>query len=101
MFSAVSGVGNLQYLLQGLWMVPGTLIISTPLKRNMQGEFDYSHRKEIRNALKSLMTGGWSTMAERDASRPTFGGPNLVLVGVVGAGVQFQVERKDQPAGRR
>jgi outer membrane protein OmpA-like peptidoglycan-associated protein len=72
----------------------GTPYNFNSIETQYAGEFDYSHRKEIKTALKNLMTGSWNTMAERDASRPTFGGPNIVLVGVVGAGIQFKLNEK-------
>jgi outer membrane protein OmpA-like peptidoglycan-associated protein len=57
-------------------------------------EFDYKHRKDIKTALKNLWTGGFTTMAQRDASHPTLGGAPLGLVGVVGMGFQFKLNNQ-------
>jgi outer membrane protein OmpA-like peptidoglycan-associated protein len=56
--------------------------------------FTYSQRKDVKKALKDLWTGKWSTMAQRDPSRPTLGGPNIGFVGVFGAGMQFKLNNK-------
>ena len=58
------------------------------------GEFDYKHKKQIRSALKSVLTGSWSTMAERGNTTATLGGAPLVAVGVVGMGMQFKLNNK-------
>jgi len=57
-------------------------------------QFDYKHRKDILKALKNMMNGPWSTMAERTSTGPTLGGAPLMLVGVVGMGFQFKLNNK-------
>jgi outer membrane protein OmpA-like peptidoglycan-associated protein len=59
-----------------------------------QGQFNYSHRKDISKALKNLVTGPWSTMAERDNSQATLGGAPLRVSGVLGAGVEFKLSSR-------
>ncbi|MDP4150699.1 MAG: OmpA family protein [Bacteroidota bacterium] len=56
--------------------------------------FTYSNRKAIKSALKSLWTGPWSTMAERDNSRPTLGGAPLGFVGVFGVGFEVKLNNR-------
>ncbi|HEY6899561.1 MAG TPA: OmpA family protein [Puia sp.] len=56
--------------------------------------FTYKNRKDIRSDLKNLLTGDWTTMAERSNTNPTFGGAPLALVGVVGMGFQFKLSNK-------
>jgi outer membrane protein OmpA-like peptidoglycan-associated protein len=58
------------------------------------GQFDYKHRKDIRNALKDLLNGPWSTMAERDHSQGSLGGAPLRLAAVVGAGIQLKLNSR-------
>ena len=57
-------------------------------------QFDYKHRNQIRSALKSVLTGSWSTMAERPSTSATLGGAPLTVVGVVGVGFQFKLSDK-------
>lgn len=57
------------------------------------GQFDYKHRGDIRKALKNLQTGPWSTMAERDHAA-TLGGAPLRVGAVLGAGVEFKLNRR-------
>ena len=53
---------------------------------------DYSHRKDIRNAIKNnVLTGKWDQIAERPSSSATLGGVPLTVVGVVGAGIQVKL----------
>jgi len=52
---------------------------------------DYSNRKQIRSALKGVMTGSWNTIAERPSTTGTMGGVPLDFVGVVGIGAQFKL----------
>jgi outer membrane protein OmpA-like peptidoglycan-associated protein len=56
--------------------------------------FNYSDRKAIKSALKDLLTGPWSTLAQRDNSRGTLGGAPLGIVGVLGAGFQLKLNNK-------
>jgi len=55
---------------------------------------DYKHRKDIRKALKNLLSGDWSTMAERGSTNGTLGGAPLMVVGVVGIGMQFKLSNR-------
>lgn len=55
---------------------------------------DYSHRKDIRNALKNVLTGNWNHIAERPSTTATLGGVPLTVVGVVGAGIQVKLTDK-------
>jgi hypothetical protein len=52
---------------------------------------DYKNRKQIRSALKNVLTGKWDVIAERSSVSATLGGAPLTLVGVVGAGAQFKL----------
>ncbi|MBS1659753.1 MAG: OmpA family protein [Bacteroidetes bacterium] len=56
--------------------------------------FTYKNRKDIRSDLKNLLTGDWSTMAERSNNNATLGGAPIMLVGVVGMGFQFKLNNK-------
>jgi len=60
----------------------------------VNGPFDYKHRKDTRNQLKSLLTGSWTTMAERGSANGTLGGAPIAAAGVVGLGVQFKLNNK-------
>jgi outer membrane protein OmpA-like peptidoglycan-associated protein len=55
--------------------------------------FSYSQRKDIRKAIKSVITGPWSTMAEREGGA-TIGGAPLAAVGVAGMGVEFKLNNR-------
>jgi outer membrane protein OmpA-like peptidoglycan-associated protein len=55
------------------------------------GMFDYGHRNDIRKALKNLLDGPWSTMAQRDPSQPTLGKAPFRVATVVGAGIQYRL----------
>src|SRR5258708_5700446 len=55
---------------------------------------DYKHRKDIRKALKSALSGPWSTMAERGTANATLGGAPLMAVGVLGMGFQFKLNNR-------
>jgi len=57
------------------------------------GQFPYSKRKDIRKAIKNVMTGEWNTLAER-ASGSTLGGAPIAVVGVAGLGVQFKLNNR-------
>jgi outer membrane protein OmpA-like peptidoglycan-associated protein len=56
--------------------------------------FDYKHRKEIRKAIKQVITGPWSTMGDRNGTTATLGGAPLAAVGVVGLGVEFKLNNR-------
>jgi outer membrane protein OmpA-like peptidoglycan-associated protein len=58
------------------------------------GQFDYKHRKDIRKAVKNVLTGSWSTMAERGSTNGTLGGAPLSVVGVAGIGFQFKLNNR-------
>ena len=55
------------------------------------GPYDHKHKKDIRNQLKSLLTGSWTTMAERGSNNGTLGGAPLAIGGVAGIGFQFKL----------
>ncbi|HXD77697.1 MAG TPA: OmpA family protein [Puia sp.] len=52
---------------------------------------NYSHRKQIRNALKNVLTGKWDVIADRSSTSATLGGVPLTVVGVAGLGMQFKL----------
>jgi hypothetical protein len=61
---------------------------------NVEAQFpneDYKHRKDILKAVKSVLTGGWNTMAERGSANGTLGGAPLAFVGVFGLGFEFKL----------
>jgi len=58
------------------------------------GQFDYSNRKAIKSALKSIMDGKFDTQAEEDNGHPKLGGWPVYPVMVVGAGVEFKLNNK-------
>jgi outer membrane protein OmpA-like peptidoglycan-associated protein len=61
---------------------------------NVIAEFpdeDYKNRKEIRNALKNVLTGTWNHIAERPSTAATLGGAPITIVGILGAGFQFKL----------
>jgi OmpA-OmpF porin, OOP family len=51
----------------------------------------YSNRKQIRSALKSVLTGKWDVIAERPSTSATLGAAPLTIVGVTGIGAQFKL----------
>jgi hypothetical protein len=53
--------------------------------------FTYKNRKQIRSAIKDLITGPWSTMAQRDPGQPTLGGAPFRPAAVFGAGVEVKI----------
>ncbi|MBS1669479.1 MAG: OmpA family protein [Bacteroidetes bacterium] len=58
------------------------------------GQFDYSNRKAIKSALKSIMDGKFDTQAQEDNGHPKLGGWPVYPVMVVGAGVEFKLNNK-------
>lgn len=56
--------------------------------------YTYSNRKNIKKAIKNDLTGGWTTMALRDATKPDFGGAPIDIVGVAGIGFQFKLNNR-------
>lgn len=58
------------------------------------GQFDYKHRKDIRKAVKDKLTGGWTTLADRNGVTATLGGAPLAAVGVIGMGVEFKLNNR-------
>jgi outer membrane protein OmpA-like peptidoglycan-associated protein len=58
------------------------------------GEFDHKHKSQIRSAVKSVLTGSWTTMAERGNTSGSLGGAPLAVAGVVGFGFQFKLNNK-------
>ena len=52
---------------------------------------DYKHKKQIRSALKNVLTGNWNTIAERPSTSGTLGGVPLTIVGVLGIGAEFKL----------
>jgi outer membrane protein OmpA-like peptidoglycan-associated protein len=55
---------------------------------------DHAHKKEIRSALKSVLTGKWNHIAERPSTAGTLGAAPLTVVGVVGIGMEFKLSSK-------
>jgi outer membrane protein OmpA-like peptidoglycan-associated protein len=52
---------------------------------------DYKEKKQIRSALKNVLTGNWNTIAERPSSSRSLGGVPLSIDGVLGIGAQFKL----------
>src|SRR6185437_11776596 len=52
---------------------------------------DYKHKKDIRSALKNVLTGNWNHIAERPGTSASLGGVPLSAVGVAGLGFQVKV----------
>lgn len=57
------------------------------------GAFTYANRKSNLSALKSFMTGPWSTLAER-YGEGSLGGAPITFVGVFGLGFEFKLNDK-------
>jgi outer membrane protein OmpA-like peptidoglycan-associated protein len=55
---------------------------------------DHSHKKEIRSALKSVLTGNWNHIAERPSTGGTLGAAPLTVVAVAGIGMEFKLSSK-------
>jgi len=55
--------------------------------------YPYSQHKNIRKAVKDVITGPWSTMAQRPGTS-TLGGAPIAAVGVIGMGVEFKLNNK-------
>jgi outer membrane protein OmpA-like peptidoglycan-associated protein len=55
---------------------------------------DHANRKEIRSALKSVLTGNWNHIAQRPTTASTLGGAPLMVVGVLGVGMEFKLSSK-------
>jgi len=55
--------------------------------------YPYSKHKDIRKAVKSVLTGSWSTMAQRPGTS-TLGGAPIAAVGVIGMGVEFKLNNR-------
>ena len=55
---------------------------------------DHAHKKEIRSALKSVLTGKWDRIAERPSTSSTLGAAPLTVVGVLGIGMEFKLSSK-------
>jgi len=58
------------------------------------GNFTYKNRKDIRKAVKDKLTGGWTTLADRNGVGATLGGAPLAAVGVIGLGVEFKLNNR-------
>lgn len=56
-------------------------------------DFTYKNRKDIRKAVKNVLTGDWTTMAQRSGGS-TLGGAPLAAAGVVGMGFQFKLNNR-------
>ncbi len=69
----------------------GTPYDFNTFEANHVGQFDYKHRKQVLSDLKSMLSGGWTTLAERDNSRPSLGGAPLGIVGVGGIGIEYKL----------
>jgi outer membrane protein OmpA-like peptidoglycan-associated protein len=59
-----------------------------------QAGFVYANRSKIKSELKSLLTGDWSTLAERSNNGPSLGGAPLGIVGVGGIGLEYKLNEK-------
>src|SRR5580704_10098577 len=55
---------------------------------------DYKNRKQVRSALKSVLTGKWDVIADRPTTSGTLGAAPLTLVGVLGLGAQFKLNER-------
>ena len=65
--------------------------------RNVINEFpdeNYSHKSDIRKALKDVLTGNWNHIAERPGTSASLGGVPLSVAGVLGAGFSFKLSNK-------
>jgi outer membrane protein OmpA-like peptidoglycan-associated protein len=51
----------------------------------------WNDRKQIRSALKNVLTGKWNQIAERPSTSATLGGAPITIAGVVGIGAQFKL----------
>jgi outer membrane protein OmpA-like peptidoglycan-associated protein len=61
---------------------------------NVIAEFpneDYKNRKEIKDALKNVLSGNWNHIAERPATAASLGGAPITFIGVLGMGFQFKL----------
>jgi outer membrane protein OmpA-like peptidoglycan-associated protein len=65
----------------------------TPVITQFGDQFPYSKRKDIKKAIKGVISGPWSTMAQRPGTS-TLGGAPLAAVGVLGMGVEFKLNNK-------
>jgi outer membrane protein OmpA-like peptidoglycan-associated protein len=52
---------------------------------------DYKNRKEIKDALKNVLSGNWNHIAERPATAASLGGAPITFIGVLGMGFQFKL----------
>ena len=55
---------------------------------------NYKNKKDIRNALKNVLTGNWNHIAERPGTSASLGGVPLSVAGVLGAGFSFKLSNK-------
>jgi outer membrane protein OmpA-like peptidoglycan-associated protein len=55
---------------------------------------DNANKKEIRSALKSVLTGNWNHIAQRPSTASTLGGAPLTVVAVAGVGMEFKLSSK-------
>jgi outer membrane protein OmpA-like peptidoglycan-associated protein len=65
--------------------------------RNVISEFpveSYSHKSDIRKALKGVLSGNWNHIAERPGTSATLGGVPLTVGGVAGIGFAFKLSNK-------
>jgi outer membrane protein OmpA-like peptidoglycan-associated protein len=51
-------------------------------------------KKDIRSALKNVLTGKWNQIAERPSTSGTLGAAPLTVVGVAGIGVKFKLSSR-------
>ncbi|HEY4209688.1 MAG TPA: OmpA family protein, partial [Puia sp.] len=71
----------------------GTPYDYSPVITQFGDVFPYKQRKDIKKAIKGVVTGSWSTMAERP-NGATLGGAPISAVGVAGVGVEFKLNNK-------
>jgi outer membrane protein OmpA-like peptidoglycan-associated protein len=86
------GIGAMTY--STLYKASPTYVAGFESVINQFPQEDYKNRKQIRSALKSVMTGNYNTIAERPSTSATLGGAPLDMVGVFGLGMQFKLNNR-------
>jgi OmpA-OmpF porin, OOP family len=86
------GIGAMTY--STLYKASPTYITGYESVINQFPTENYSNKKQIRDALKNVLTGNWNTIAERPSVSRSLGGAPLDIVGVVGIGAQFKLNER-------